>query len=747
MNQQNGKKNPADSFSDLMSFAGGSSSKASKTNMTMQERQAELLKEQQLKAKQTQQSGWGASLDLLGNIGSPKAASPASFSPSPAAGEEDPFDIFNKPPPPAKAPTPPPARQARAPVSEHSESSDTLMEGFTDAFPQRPSRTSSSTGQRSTRTSTPATDGSSSPRSSGSDPRDRSIAELVDMGFSIDQAKRGLANTDTGLDTRQAIDFLMREAHSKATGKPMEPSRSSSSSSNRSQNQDISKLAQDFSNQFISKGMSFFNQGRKNIAKAIEQYKVNQVDDGTPAWMRNQERYKEHHPQQKTWDEDAQDIVSNARMTDEARALESFTKDDFLKPKPSHPRQRTEDSQKRPNLFDRPAAEPTGRNPFRDDFTEKPSRTPSPIVQKAAASPKPPAPAAAPMSRAQQFKAQKFEDDMPMPSRRRQTPKPKPAATASPATPFKSSIPDRPKVAARAPVSISSMQLDMFSTARVSGTEAYKRGDFADAITHYTQALSALPSGHLLRTIVLSNRATCYMKTGDSKAALADSDEGLKLIGPGLGDNEEAEAGKSLREIWSKLATRKAEALESRDQFKDSLDTWNLLIENGHSSKISLDGKRRCQQALAPKPKPAPKPVSKPATPRPSTPSAAADKALRRMREADQKTSQEDADKFALIDVVDAKIEAWRAGKEDNLRGLISTVDMLLWPELNWKKVSLADLVLPKKVKINYMKVVAKTHPDKVPASATTEQKMIAQAVFVTVNKAWDSFKVANGLN
>lgn len=738
--------------------------------MTMQERQAELLKEQQQKKNELQKSGWGASLDVLGTLGS----NPASLAPSPSSkpstpvpavstapadDDDDPFDVFNKPPPPKvapKAPTPPPSRPTPSSVAaSHSDPADTLLEGFTDAFPpprQVPSRTPSSTG--STRASTPASERRNSPKPAANDPRDHSIAELVDMGFSIEQAKRGLANTNTGLDVRQAIDFLMREAHSKATGQPMEPPRPSSAGSNRApQAQDISKLAQEFSNQFISKGRSFFNQGRKNIAKAIEQYKANTPDDGTPAWMRNQEKYIEREEKQKArkWDEDAKDVVMpSAQLTDEARALESHTKQDgsSSRQEPHQHRARTERTKRQPERFDLPV-EPKFKDEFKDDLSNEPSRTPSPSIQRPVAS-KPRAPPAAPMSRAQQFKNQKFDEDMPMSSRRRQTPKPKPP------TEFKSTIPDRPKVAPRAPVAVSSMQLDMFSTARTSGTEAFKRGDFTEATTHYTQALASIPAGHVLRAIVLSNRSTCYMKLGDSKAALGDAEEGLMLIGPGLGADEEAEAGKPLKEIWSKLATRKAEALESRDQFKESLATWNLLIENGYSSKIALDGKRRCLQALEPKPKAAAKPASKPSTPRPSsaaagtagpTSSAAADAALKRMREANQENEKEDAEKFALVDIVDSKVNAWRGGKEDNLRGLISTVDILLWPELNWKKVSLADLVLPKKVKINYMKVVAKTHPDKVPASATTEQKMIAQAVFVTLNKAWDDFKVANGLN
>lgn len=756
----------------------------------MQERQAELLKEQQKKQElqkekqKTVADGWGSSLDLLGGIGSnpvslastPKPASPmvpdlsgssGTTKTSVASNDIDPFDVFNKPPPPKQAPV----QAAPKPISA-SQPSDTLLEGFTDAFPSRPapSQTTSATeSPRSvTRTSTPASSESNqktaSPHPVNGDPRDPFIAELVDMGFSVDQAKRGLANTDNGLDVRQAVDFLMTEAHRKATGKTetARPSSAGSRSSSSNQSPDISKLAQDFSNQFLTKGMSFFNQGRKNIAKAIEQYTVNTPDDGTPAWMRHQEKYKQrearagHRTTQ--WDEDAEEVdlsnVNNPRqqkannaLTDEAMALESSTKEDFVKPRSSSSKKPVErmHSFKDDVTIDRASTRSASPRIAEQARQPLPSRQPHPSRQPEPSRPKPSQAPTPSVSRAQQFKSKGFDDDVAYvsPARRRQPP---PKRTATP-TEFKSTIPDRPKVAPRATVSVSQVALEMYSTARTSGTEAFKRGDFTEATVFYSKALESIPSTHLLRTIVLSNRSACYMKLGDAKSALVDADEGLALVGPGLGHNEEAERGKPLKDIWSKLITKKAEALESRERFKDSLDMWNLLIENGFSTKVSLDGKRRCQKALEPKKAPTPKPVSKPTTPIQRTSTPADGEALKRVRAANQSAEKEETEKFALVDIVEEKINGWRGGKEDNLRGLISTVDVLLWPELNWKKVSLAELVLPKKVKINYMKAVAKTHPDKVPANATTEQKMIAQAVFVTLNKAWDEFKAANGLN
>ena len=76
--------------------------------------------------------------------------------------------------------------------------------------------------------------------------------------------------------------------------------------------------------------------------------------------------------------------------------------------------------------------------------------------------------------------------------------------------------------------------------------------------------------------------------------------------------------------------------------------------------------------------------------------------------------AQADQEKFALVDKVDARVAAWRDGKRDNLRALLGSLDAVLWEGSGWKKVGLHELVMANKVKIVYMKAIAKCHPDKV---------------------------------
>ena len=118
---------------------------------------------------------------------------------------------------------------------------------------------------------------------------------------------------------------------------------------------------------------------------------------------------------------------------------------------------------------------------------------------------------------------------------------------------------------------------------------------------------------------------------------------------------------------------------------------------------------------------------------------------LERLREREAAAKQEEAEKDAVSDDVEARLSAWRLRKEGNIRALLSSLDMILWPELSWANVGLHELVQPSQVKMKYMKAVNKVHPDKM-SNATVEQKLLASGVFYTLNMAYDAFRAQNGL-
>jgi hypothetical protein len=137
-----------------------------------------------------------------------------------------------------------------------------------------------------------------------------------------------------------------------------------------------------------------------------------------------------------------------------------------------------------------------------------------------------------------------------------------------------------------------------------------------------------------------------------------------------------------------------------------------------------------------PKPKPKPKVSIKP------MPSPSNSEALKALRAATSAAEAEDNQRHELKDSVDARLLAWKGGKEANIRALIASLDSVLWSELKWQKVGMHELVSNAQVKSRYTRAIARVHPDKLNAQNTTvEQRMIANGVFGALNEAWNAFQ------
>ncbi|KAK9134982.1 hypothetical protein Syun_014312 [Stephania yunnanensis] len=84
-----------------------------------------------------------------------------------------------------------------------------------------------------------------------------------------------------------------------------------------------------------------------------------------------------------------------------------------------------------------------------------------------------------------------------------------------------------------------------------------------------------------------------------------------------------------------------------------------------------------------------------------------------------------------IAESLDAEIKRWAAGKEGNLRALLSTLQYVLWAGCGWQPVSLTDLITAASVKKVYRKATLCIHPDKVQQKgADLQQKYIAEKVF-----------------
>lgn len=311
-----------------------------------------------------------------------------------------------------------------------------------------------------------------------------------------------------------------------------------------------------------------------------------------------------------------------------------------------------------------------------------------------------------------------------------------PAPTSSRPTPASqalkrpaTSLPTRPPPPKRNVPAISPFALQASIKARQEGTLAFKRGDYALATTLYSTGITAVPSTHPLRLPILTNRALAHLKIGDPKATISDAKSAIDLIGPSRGASETVDLGgdegvKPMISYWEKAMIRQAEALEQLERWSEAATVWKACVEAGVGGATSIAGRNRCEKAAAVPSQPKPSAARKPAAPKPkpkisafgdlAPESAQSAEAVSRLRAANAAADRIDDEKFALTDVVDLRVKKWRLGKESNLRALLSTLQNVLWEGSGWKDIGMGELLTPGKVKINYMRGIAKVHPDKV---------------------------------
>ncbi|PGH09419.1 hypothetical protein AJ80_07694 [Polytolypa hystricis UAMH7299] len=677
---------------------------------------------------------------------------------------------------------------------------------------------------RQARTPTPP-----EPSRSASPPRpisavDKAIAELVDMGFPIENAREALSATESGRDVQAAVGLLLSQAHAesqqKAKGRRSEPARDrhiddrvegpvdearrgrrdpgvptwmrdqerSSSARDRTSNRspatrekDAAKLASEFGNNLFKSANSLWKTGTKKVHQAVQEFNAH-PDSSQPRWMRETMTASEtHSAEYRGRDSKAaqQPIQSSSAskqqapdITDEALLLEIQRPESKRPQRPNH----TQALDVRPESFRDPSPGASQRLPprsasgFQQQQTKRAPQDPRGRLSRfdvesqasqAYISParrrKPATPSPTPASEPDLLEGPKPAIRQTRTVGTSPLPQSRPSQSSTP-------LPVRPKAPPRSIPPVSGSTLTSSHQYRQKGSEAYKVGDYAAAHAAYCNALSGLPDKHPLTILLLSNRAFTFLKIGEPKSAIIDADTAIAIIGPSKGESEKIELGpgepmKGMREIFGKVLMRKAEALEQLERWEDATKVWREAVESGHGGSTSIQGRNRCEKAagisqptaipvsssrpaLAKRPIQAVAKVSRPT----AVASAKSNDAVNRLRAANEAADRADNEKFALSDAVDARLTAWKGGKQDNLRALLASLDKVLWPEARWKKISMAELVLPNKVKIQYMKGIAKVHPDKISVNETTEHKMIAGAVFSTLNEAWDKFKAENGL-
>ncbi|KAG1748915.1 uncharacterized protein EDB91DRAFT_1197569 [Suillus paluster] len=549
------------------------------------------------------------------------------------------------------------------------------------------------------------------------------VGQIVEMGFSPQQARIVLAATDTGLDVQAALDTLLANGAGNTSTPPPSHDRDYEArppprrppnqrvNSNRDrdreaprgtepethQSPDINVQAEKILAQASEIGISVFNRANafwkesKEKAQRIYEERANaartgtgtQRGDGRPRWI-------------------SEEGPDRAETGHRDRRVTGGFKDDDEDPSPTV--RRPEGQKIQPSL--QPVEPPSQSRPKEVDLFS----SEAPVYQS--------------------------------PFRRsRPTPQPQPPAAPSRPAP----IPSPPKPQ-RILVPASSSALSTSASHKATGTSAYKLGQYANAESAYSLAIAALPASHILLVPLHNNRALARLKTGDSRGAIEDCVSVIEIVGDDRGVIEGVDLGDALVKAWR----RRAEACEGREKWEDARKDWESVAGAAWTpSNIRAEGVRgagRCRRMLnsnaegatpASKPKPKPKaPSIKPVT----TP--ANSEALKALRAATSAAEAEDNQRHELKDSVDARLTAWKGGKEANIRALIASLDSVLWPELRWQKVGMHELVSNAQVKSRYTRAIARVHPDKLNAQNTTlEQRMIANGVFGALNEAWNAFQ------
>ncbi|KAG1301023.1 hypothetical protein G6F64_012171 [Rhizopus arrhizus] len=294
---------------------------------------------------------------------------------------------------------------------------------------------------------------------------------------------------------------------------------------------------------------------------------------------------------------------------------------------------------------------------------------------------------------------------------------------------------------------------------RKEGNLYFNRGQFDDAELSYSLAMATLPAGHNRLVLLCNNRAATRLKLGQYRDCLDDCSTAIQLASRNMQSQAELIEGVgSWKSQWLKALYRKACALEGLKLYEAAIHVYEEYAKvDGTRRPIVIQGIARCQQAkkesmsnkeTSEKPtsfsdKIIPKKEQQESL---NKDEIQISKSVREMREREKKKEAEEVERLEKEDKVNAQLIMWKTGKERNLRALLGSLELILWSGIQWKGVTINELLEPRKCKMMYMKAISKVHPDKLSSKATVEQKLLASGIFTTLNQAYDTFRTDNNL-
>ena len=117
------------------------------------------------------------------------------------------------------------------------------------------------------------------------------------------------------------------------------------------------------------------------------------------------------------------------------------------------------------------------------------------------------------------------------------------------------------------------------------------------------------------------------------------------------------------------------------------------------------------------------------------------EKAIQELKEREAKKKADDDMEDEVRKRMEPKIKAWSEehGQKKQLRALLGTLHLILWPGAAWKPVGLGDLLDDGKCKKIYHKATRVVHPDKT-ISLDPENRFLAKRIFDALSQAKTKF-------
>ncbi|CEG84072.1 hypothetical protein RMATCC62417_17925 [Rhizopus microsporus] len=252
---------------------------------------------------------------------------------------------------------------------------------------------------------------------------------------------------------------------------------------------------------------------------------------------------------------------------------------------------------------------------------------------------------------------------------------------------------------------------------RKEGNYYFNKGLFIEAESSYSLAIASLPAHHSAIVLLSNNRAATRLKLGKYQACLDDCSIAIQLASKNVATNAVLIDGvSSWKSQWLKALHRKACALEGLGLYDAAIHVYEEYARTSGVPRTAIvnQGIQRCQDAMQAKKdgktqndgthSPIWKPSKETSTafpdidftmfmPKQPQPQANMDeinasKAVREMREREKKREAEEAERLAKEDKVNAQLIAWKNGKEQNLRSLLASLELILCTSRQFDQLS-----------------------------------------------------------